>query len=328
MAFAYRVYYDSGTSNSRIYLLDADFNIRYTEKVNVGSKDSSIAGSNRVLIEALYGLYTRMLENTGVKESELDPVFYASGMVTSPYGLTEVPHLVIPTTVEHFAASLHRFHESQCFDRDFLLVPGLKSLGDDITAVNNMRGEEIEIIGTLDTLEERWPGRRIALILPGSHTHTVLIDRGGVQGILSQMTGELFFAMKSDTILAPILSTEDRTLDHDYVRLGLKNLADWGMNRAVYIGHAMRLFNEGTPAQRRSYCEGVLNGGFAQALVRMCQTAWAPCDTAVIVSNAYMYELYETLLAGTGVFREIGHLPISKEKSYAVDGLKKLLSLR
>lgn len=44
MAEQYLVYYDSGTSNSRIYLLDDQFRIHYTEKKNIGSKDSSITG--------------------------------------------------------------------------------------------------------------------------------------------------------------------------------------------------------------------------------------------------------------------------------------------
>ena len=46
MAEQFVVYYDSGTSNSRIYLLDDQFQVRYTERVNVGSKDTSITGSN------------------------------------------------------------------------------------------------------------------------------------------------------------------------------------------------------------------------------------------------------------------------------------------
>ena len=51
MAEQFVVYYDSGTSNSRIYLLDDQFQVRYTERVNVGSKDTSITGSNLKLLQ-------------------------------------------------------------------------------------------------------------------------------------------------------------------------------------------------------------------------------------------------------------------------------------
>ena len=53
----YILYYDSGTSNTRAYLLNRDFQVKYTVKKAVGSKDSAIAGSNRVLIEGMKELY-------------------------------------------------------------------------------------------------------------------------------------------------------------------------------------------------------------------------------------------------------------------------------
>lgn len=324
----YIVYYDSGTSNSRIYLLNREFEVVYTEKKSVGSKDSAAAGDNLVLIQGLYELYRQMLSETGIAESEMDPVIYASGMVTSPYGLKEAPHLMIPASAQDFAEALVPFREERVFGRDFLLVRGMKTGGDDIAQINNMRGEEIEIIGTLDELARRYGGRKIALIFPGSHTHTVLVEEGCVKGILSSMTGELFYAMKKDTILAPLLDIPERELDPEMVREGMRNLELYGFNRAVYICHAMRLFNRNTPVQRKSYCEGVLNGGVAKALAFYCGGAWKGCDLAVIVSDPYMFALYSAILSEHPYIREIGHLPISKEKSYAVKGLKMILSAR
>lgn len=324
----YMVYYDSGTSNSRIYLLDRECRILYTEKKNIGSKDSAAAGSNLVLINGLYELFRNMLEQTGTAEEDLNPVFYASGLVTCPYGFKEIPHQVLPVSVEDFAASLELFYEDKVFHRKFLLVPGLKTVGEDIALVNNMRGEEIEIIGTLDELEKCYGKRKIALVFPGSHTHTVLVEDGSVNGILSNMTGELYYAMKTDTILAPLLDIPDRRLDVRMVKEGMTNLERYGFNRAVYICHAMRMFNRNTPAERRSYCEGVLNGGFAKALAWYCANEWQGCDLAVIVSDSYMFELYSAVLADHPYIREIGHLAISRDKSYAVEGLKKLLAIR
>jgi len=322
----YLVYYDSGTSNSRIYLLDGAFQVLYTEKKNVGSKDSSIAGSNRVLIEGLYELYRNMLSATGIGEGDIERI-YASGMVTCPYGLKEVPHLVIPTSAEHLAASIVCFREEQLFHRDIWLIPGLKTTGDDISMVNNLRGEEMEILGTLDTLRARYPDRKkIALLLPGSHTHTILLEGEQVTDIFSCMTGELFYALSTSTILAAVLNEKTEGLDADMVRLGARNLRTFGFNRAIYICHAMRLFQKGTPLERKSYAEGVVNGGLVEGLTWKCQHGWEGCETAVLVSNRYMYELYGALLADHPFLKEVGWLPISKEKSYAVEGLKKILS--
>lgn len=327
MAEQYLVYYDSGTSNSRIYLLDDQFRIHYTEKKNIGSKDSSITGSNLVLIEGLKDLFDAMLSATGISESQIAGI-YASGMITSPYGLVEVPHLVIPTSIENLADSMVCYHEDRLFHRDIYLIPGLKTTGDRITMVNNMRGEEIEIAGTLDALHEKYPNRKIALILPGSHTHIALVEGDRITSILSNITGELFYALKSATILSAVLSAETDGLDPDMVRLGTENLHTYGFNRAIYICHAMRLFNQGTPMQRKSYAEGVINGDFVKGLAWYCEHEWHDCRTAVIVSNAYMYELYSVLLENHPYIKEIGWLPISKEKSYAIEGLKKILSCK
>ena len=55
------LYFDSGTSNTRAYLLDREFRICDSAKRAVGSKDSAIAGTNRVLIEGMKALYDQVL---------------------------------------------------------------------------------------------------------------------------------------------------------------------------------------------------------------------------------------------------------------------------
>ena len=46
----YIIYFDSGTTNSRVYLLDRDYNVKFTAKRPVGSRDSAIEGSNICLL--------------------------------------------------------------------------------------------------------------------------------------------------------------------------------------------------------------------------------------------------------------------------------------
>ena len=128
----YILYFDSGTSNTRAYLLDREFRICDSAKRAVGSKDSAIAGTNRVLIEGMKALYDQVLAANSLTDGDVEAI-YASGMVTSPYGLKEVPHLVLPMTVRDFADSLYPFHEDTCFHRDIFLVPGLKTLSDDFS---------------------------------------------------------------------------------------------------------------------------------------------------------------------------------------------------
>ena len=98
----YTVYYDSGTTNSRAYLLGENCELLATAKREVGSKDSALAGSNKVLILALKELYDELLSQNGLRDGDVNAI-YASGMITSNVGLLEIPHLIAPAS----AADLH-----------------------------------------------------------------------------------------------------------------------------------------------------------------------------------------------------------------------------
>lgn len=320
----YILYYDSGTSNTRAYLLDQDFGVKYTVKKAVGSKDSAIAGSNRVLIEGLKELYDNVLSANGLGEEDISAI-YASGMITCAYGLKEVPHLALPLTVEGFAGSLVPVLEDTLFHREIILVPGLKTVNDDITYVNNMRGEEIEIIGALDELRSIGAPEELAMILPGSHTHVTYLRGEEITGIISNFTGELFHAIQKETILAPVLTWDGTPPDREMVLRGYENLQKFGFNRALYICRAMDAFNEGTPAQRFSYGEGVILGGVRQSLEYYCQHFWPGCRTAALVSDEFMYQLFSILFEDSPYIDRVLWLPISETKSYGVSGLKRLL---
>ena len=321
----YIVYFDSGTSNSRIYLLDKDFQVLYVAKKNVGSRNSSIEGSNKVLIEGLYELYTTLLAEKNLKEEDIENI-YISGMITSPYGMKEVPHLVLPLTVQGFADSLYCHYEDTCFKRNIYLVPGLKTVSEDFSYVGNMRGEEIEILGTLEELKEMGI-TNAALMMPGSHTHVTYVKDDVITDILSNFTGELFYAIKKETILAPVLDMNVEDLDKEMIHKAIDNLKKFGFNRALYICHAMRIMNSGTPEQRFAYGEGVVMGSLRIGLEHYCAERWQGCDTLVIVSDEFMYKLFSIIFEGSEYIKKIVWLPITATKSYAVEGLKKIISL-
>ncbi|MGP1348404.1 MAG: 2-dehydro-3-deoxygalactonokinase [Stomatobaculum sp.] len=321
----YIVYFDSGTSNSRIYLLDQNFHIVYVAKKNIGSKDSSIAGNNKILIEGLYDLYCKLLEENNLQDQDIKHV-YMSGMVTSPYGLKEVPHLELPLKIADFKKGVCCYFEEEFFDRDIYLVPGLKTVSDDFSMIGNMRGEEIELVGTVDKLKTKGI-TRAALIMPGSHTHVTYLKDDEIVDIISNFTGELFYALKKDTILSPVLheNMSSSELDEAAVQEAIWNLERFGFNRALYIGHAMRIMNQGTTTQRFSYLEGVINGGIRTAVDYYCANRWQGCDTLIVVSEEFMYRLFSMIFKKSMYIRNIVWLPISETESYAVRGLEKIL---
>lgn len=328
MAQALTLYYDIGTTNMRAYLLDEKLTLLDRLSKALGAKDSAIAGSNHVLLRGMKELHDRLLTQGGYRESDLSEI-YASGMATSPYGILEVPHLWTPVSDRDFALhGVTTYREEAIFGRDMFLVAGLKTVGEDISSTNNTRGEEIEVLGVMPELESRFPGKQIAVILPGSHTHILLAGHGKILGILSTFTGELFCALKENTILAPILKADTDHLETEAIHLGLSNLQRYGLNRALYIGHAMRVFNHGSPADRRSYCEAVISGGVITSLDAYCGERWEDCDTAVIVSNPHMCELFTVLLQDSRRIRNVDRLLLTEDRSAALDGLRRIIRIR
>lgn len=323
----YYVYFDSGTTNSRGYLLDEELNMLDVEKAAIGSKDSAIAGTNLVLIDGLYKVYTSLLKRNSISDGDVIDIYF-SGMVTCPYGLYEVPHLTIPITAQMFAEKVYPFKEKQRFGRTVWLIPGMKTVSDDFAYVNNVRGEEIEIIGLMDTLQEMIGDKEAAIVMPGSHTHTMHIHGNDILGILSNFTGEVFHALKSATIMSPELDAKVDSLDLDMVRYGVSNLKKFGFNRALYIGHALRMFDRGDECTRLSYCQGVIFGGVALSLGEYCRTRWTGCKTAVIVADAKVMDLYKTIISECEEIEEILEIQLTPSKSFALEGFRKIINLR
>ena len=266
----YNVYFDSGTTNTRMYLLAEDGSIAYKAEKAAGSKDAALAQDKTLLARELNLLFTAMLEKMHLEQKDIGSI-WMSGMITSPNGIVEVPHIGVPADVRKLASRVYRHHEDLYFKRDIMFIPGLKSVADGTTisisnvdTINNMRGEETEIMGIMSTGTAA-KGTCI-LILPGSHTQIAVVKDGRVVNIISTITGELFKALKSQTILSASLEGTGDRLDEEMVCMGYHNLEKYGFNRAIYIDRSLLLFTSSTPDQRRSYLEGVLNGGVLQAI--------------------------------------------------------------
>ena len=110
----YIFYFDSGTSNSRGYLLDLDEagngRILAVRKAALGSKDVSQTGDRTLLPRGLKKLYDEVLAEAGITDEQISKI-YASGMITSPFGLIEIPHALVPFGPKELADAMYPFEE-------------------------------------------------------------------------------------------------------------------------------------------------------------------------------------------------------------------------
>lgn len=295
----YNLYMDSGTSNTRAYLLK-DFALVDTEAVKVGTKDSAISGGNDVLLSGMKSCCDKLLARNGLEMSAVAEI-WASGMVTNTFGIVEVAHVSTPVTAQKLLDTVYRHQEERYFHREINLIRGAKTARpgqevslENISLMNNVRGEEIEAVGLVAC--NILPGDLdCVLISPGSHTHMLHVVNGVMTDILSSFTGELNYAIRKDTILGGELDDTPVKMEPEHVLRGYRNLEQYGFTRAMYIIHATKVFDVGANAVRSQLLEGVIAGSTVSVLRKRIRDDWKDVRKVVIIGGKAYMEAYEIL---------------------------------
>ncbi|MBN8941524.1 MAG: 2-dehydro-3-deoxygalactonokinase [Rhizobiales bacterium] len=125
----------------------------------------------------------------------------ASGMVTSRTGWVETPYLACPAGPADLARALK--HLETPAGRHIAFVTGLSFRGPD-GEPDVMRGEETQIAGLgsagLGSAGLGLAGTRL-VVMPGTHSKWVHVVDGRILGFRTAMTGDVFAAMKDNTVL-------------------------------------------------------------------------------------------------------------------------------
>ena len=323
----YYFYFDSGTTNTRACLLK-DRTIICRGDIPVGSRDSALHQDRTVLISALKQLYDQLLTKSGITDTQIAEI-YMSGMISSPSGLIEIEHLSTPVDFKKLKSSIVVYYEGQFFQRNVHIIPGIKTLPQGTTAsvdtvvnANNMRGEETELLGILHRCPGLASGRSI-ILLPGSHTQAAFLLDGTIENISSTITGELYHALAGHTILGSSINGEKCTeLLPNMVCMGYDIVHRYGFNRALYVVRSMDLFAGSTLAERRSYLEGVINGGVMDAIVSVTQDKPAP----IAVAGPHMqYEIFSAFADKLFPQFKITEVPVTPSFPFAVEGFLSLM---
>lgn len=328
----YRLYYDSGTSHTRLFLLK-DNRVMDTTFIKIGTKDSAISGSNDVLIAGLKEGMDRLLAVHGVKEDGVEGI-YLSGMVTNPFGVKEVPHLTLPLDGERMLQGIHPHREEKAFHRVIHLIPGAKtgmpgeglSL-ETVDQMGNARGEEIEVVGMVASGILPRQGNAI-MVSPGSHTHLCLVEEGALVDISSHFTGELHHALLKETILGGETEKADIPLLPDMVVKGYELLQRHGITRALYVVHSTKVFDVADDAQRSMLLSGVITGSLMEHLKEKLAREWQDVRHMVVIGGKHYVEAYR-ILAGLLMPEVRVEIVIPEEKNgFALQGFQELMRIR
>ncbi|MCO7026388.1 2-dehydro-3-deoxygalactonokinase [Tetragenococcus halophilus] len=289
---------DTGTTNTRAVLWQDG------EKVEkdfepVGVRDTSITGDKKRLKEAVKKSIEVVLKDSDVIDhSEVTVI--ASGMITSDLGLEEVPHLEAPVGAFELAYGMVRKSIPEVFDQPIWFIPGVKNTDKNIwpgsiTNMDIMRGEEVEVIGAISQLGMSGPA---VLILPGSHTKIVKLDRKNcISGSITTMTGELMEFLTKKSILADSLDESFTDfLDEDALKLGAKTYTSNGITRTAFSVRLLDMYTDYSRNQRANYLLGSILENDIMAIRNTEVFSIGSKDPFIILGNQILSQAFKVLI--------------------------------
>jgi 2-dehydro-3-deoxygalactonokinase len=212
-----------------------------------------------------------------------------SGMIGSRQGWIEAPYCPLPAAPADIGRALVRVPA----DPLVRVVPGL-ARRPEAEAPEVMRGEETEILGTL---EPDAADRRL-LVMPGTHAKWVLVDDGRIVWFQTFMTGELFALLKAHSILGRLMTGEAPDEAAFAKGLAMARREPGGLLGRLFSARTFGLFEEIRSEALAAYLSGLLIGSeIKEALARLTS---APAAVTVIGAPA-LVERYLPALRAFGL---------------------------
>src|SRR5215470_896671 len=287
---------DAGTTNMRVWFTAGD-RVIARARAGVGVRDTARDGSSERLRAALRELIDRVRNDArdqGFAQSpECAPeCVIAAGMITSPIGLAEVPHVPTPAGLEELAAATRQYSFPEITDLPILLIPGARSGPrrcdqETVGTTDVMRGEETLLIG-LHALGLISP--RSTLLNLGSHWKVIEFDaRARIASSVTSMTGELIHTAQTQTILADsVPQARPSVIDQTWLEAGMREQRRSGLARALFCVRLLEQGSDGSAEQRLSFLIG----------------AFLASDMDAMVSRGSFDSAGKVVIAGGGVIAE------------------------
>jgi len=242
------LYLDGGTTRTRGWAAVGE-EVIAAERITVGAKDTAREGSSRRLSEAVRHLIRKVADRCRAEGQPPPALGVAAGMITSPEGLVEVPHVEAPAGTSDLARAAERHELPDVAPLPLVFVPGIRSGpaqvdAEAIGASDVMRGEEVLCLGL--AARGHLPAGGLILSL-GSHWKAVHVDASArVVSSVSTVAGEMLFAVRSRTILASSVPRGwPPSLPAAWVSAGIRRGRADGLPRALYC---VRLLDQRTPS--------------------------------------------------------------------------------
>ena len=241
---------DGGTTTTRISLV-CDKQIKQTVKLSVGARKSMDGGADYK--GEIKSAIEKVLSDNNIKNEDIKRIL-ASGMITSEFGLCNLPHISVPAGIQELHENMHETVISEISDIPFVFIRGVKSVSDNLSETDMMRGEETELCGLMTEGDGE-----CMYILPGSHSKLIFTDKKGrISKFSTMLTGEMIFALSQSTILKDAVDLSISETDDEYLFMGDSYCRTHGINEALFKVRILKNLFGASPVQCYSFFLGVV----------------------------------------------------------------------
>ncbi|AEK63811.1 2-dehydro-3-deoxygalactonokinase [Collimonas fungivorans Ter331] len=296
---------DWGTSSLRAYRLGAHGQTLELRALPCGIMQLPAAASgDKAALEADFEAAFEQACGDWLRAEPGTPVI-AAGMVGSRQGWLEVPYLEVPIAVDRIGASLSLLRNRH--GQPIHLVPGLI---ENAMLPNVMRGEETQVVGVLNALNQDTAETDVLIGLPGTHSKWVQIRRAGKLCQLAHfdtfMTGEVFAALSGHTILGRGMQAGEGK-DKDDAGAGQQAFergalvarsaaGQAGVLSTIFSTRTLGLTGVLDGAGQREYLSGLLIGHEIAALQAMLREQGRQPSQVMLVGEAGLCARYTQVL--------------------------------
>ncbi len=272
---------DGGTTNTRVALLCGAQMIDAV-KIPFGAK-AAIGNRERLQEEIASAIQKLRTRHPEVQVSQA----LACGMLTSEFGLMEIPHVLLPAGLPELHNSMER---TEMFGLPIAFVPGVKYKGQSYASTDVMRGEECELFGILAAYPQlAWES--CVMVLPGSHSKHIYMNRERkIDKMITCMTGEMIFALSQHTVLKSAIDLGMEALSEDYLRKGYEMSREAGLNAALMKVRILKNMFQATDVQ----CYSFFMGAVLQPEIDLLRNGER--DTIVLAGKRQIREAMKLLL--------------------------------
>ena len=251
---------DWGTTNFRAYLVERSINHFGTCREKVATNDGLLS-----IQEDYPGVLNKHIGHW-LNTTQPTPIIL-SGMVSSPSGWIEVPHIPCPADLQKLALNAHQidgFNNGKAW-----IIPGISGLG--VSGhFDVMRGEEVQYFGATKIIQAHNLPAPEVICFPGTHNkwiNTSTNVEGELEHFSTSMTGEIFDLLASQSLLANSINKQGLWQERAFLE-GLDNSASQGgLMHQLFTVRSLQLSGAHSNDEGEAYLSGLLIGSEIRSML-------------------------------------------------------------